>query len=424
MSDSGAPGASGGRPQALAGLRAIELASERGAYAGKLLADMGADVILVEPPGGDASRRIPPFLGDVPDPEQSLFFWHYNTSKRGVVIDLESERGREQFRALARAADFVLESENPGRLAALGVDYPDLAASAPRLIWVSQTPFGRNAPRAQAPATDLTLLAGAGPAWSCGYDDHTLPPIRGSGNQAYHTGGHFAVMSALVAWLAREATGRGQLVDVNLHAASNVSTEAGSYEWLVARATVQRQTGRHATVVPTLPTQIQSADGRYVTTGILLRTQREFRAVFEWIESLGWLEKCPDAYVLQLAAERSEPINLAKVAEDPEVRAIMDASRESMNYLAAHLCAYDFFAGAQQRGIPVGIIYSPEEALQDPHFVARGFPTPVAHPDLGRSFTYPGAPYLFHATPWRIRSRAPRLGEHQRDVFREHGLEL
>lgn len=415
--DPAAAGSDGAAAQALAGLRVIELSSERGAYAGKLLADMGADVVLVEPPGGDASRRIPPFLGDQPHPERSLFFWHYNTSKRGTVLDLEASADRARFRRLASGADLVLESETPGRLAALGLDWQDLRGEAKQLIWVSLTPYGRSGPRAQAPATDLTLLAGGGPAWNCGYDDHRLPPQRGGGNQAYHTGGHFAVMSALVALLARSVSGRGQLVDVNLHAACNVTTEAGSYEWLVAGATVQRQTGRHATVQPTLSTQIRCADGRFVTTGILLRTPREFRSVYEWIDSLGLLPEFPEAFLLQMGAERDQIIDLSKIAEDAEIQAILGAAREAMNLLAAKLPAYEFFEGSQQRGLPTGIIYSPEEVLHDPHFEARGFPTAVLHPELGRSFRYPGAPYRFHATPWRIRSRAPLLGEHQQEIF-------
>src|SRR5579872_2446901 len=188
---------------ALTGVRVIELASERIAFAGKLLADMGADVILVEPPGGDPARNYPPFLEDQPGPERSLWWWHYHTSKRGVVVDLESAEGRAQFKALAASADILLESEPDGRLAALGLDYQDLRQAREDLIFVSVTPFGRGSVNAAAPATDLTILAGAGPAWSCGYDDHALPPVRGGGNQGFHTACHFAVMSALTALFYR-----------------------------------------------------------------------------------------------------------------------------------------------------------------------------------------------------------------------------
>ena len=148
----------------LADLRVVELCSERGAWAGKLLADMRADVVKVEPPGGDRTRTYPPFLDDEPGPERSLYFWHYNTSKRGVTLDLESDAGRDAFRRLAARADILLEDRDPGVMAALGLDFPDLQPSNERLIYVSITPFGRNAPRANEPANDLTILAGGGPA--------------------------------------------------------------------------------------------------------------------------------------------------------------------------------------------------------------------------------------------------------------------
>src|SRR5579872_2303346 len=107
---------------ALTGVRVIELASERIAFAGKLLADMGADVILVEPPGGDPARHYPPFADDVADPERSLWWWHYHTSKRGVVLDLAAAADRARLEALVAGADILIESEPEGRLARLGLD--------------------------------------------------------------------------------------------------------------------------------------------------------------------------------------------------------------------------------------------------------------------------------------------------------------
>ena len=394
----------------LADLRVVELCSERGAWAGKLLADMRADVVKVEPPGGEITRTYPPFLDDEPGPERSLYFWHYNTSKRGVTLDLESDAGRDAFRRLAARADILLEDRDPGVMAALGLDFPDLQPSNERLIYVSITPFGRNAPRANEPANDLTILAGGGPGWNNGYDDHSLPPVRGGGNQGYHTGCHFAVMSALVALLHRDNGGRGQHIDVNMHAAANVTTEAGSYAWLVARETVQRQTGRHAAENPTMPSQVRSADGRYANTGVPPRRPHEFKLTHQWLEELDLLEHFHAAALLLLGAE-CEPIDLSKLASDEDLRAIFGAGREAMAYIASHLTAYDFFTGAQERGFQVGIIYSPEEAMADPHFVARGFPVEVEHPEHGRSFTYPGAPYKFEKSPWSVR-RAPLLGEH------------
>jgi len=400
----------------LAGIRVVELSHERGAFAGKLLADMGADVIVVEPPEGSALRRWGPFVGDVPDPERSLAWWHYNTSKRGVVLDLESEAGRARFRCLVARADLVLECEDPGRLAALGIDFEALAR--PELIWVSITPFGRSGAGRPDLATDLTVLAAGGPVWSCGYDDHTLPPIRGGGFQGYNTACHYAVMSALTALFARGVSGEGQLVDVSMHAAANVTTEMASYNYLVQGTTVQRQTGRHALETLTMPSQVRCADGRYVNTGVPPRQPKEYAGLLRWLHELGIADAFPEAVFLELGAKR-DFIDLSKIGQDDEITAIFGAGREALNFAASRLSAYEFFLGCQRAGMPVGVIYAPEEAYEDPHFVARGFQTPVEHPELGRSVRYPGAPYRFEKTPWRIARRAPQLDEHGDEVWGE-----
>lgn len=406
----------------LDGLRVLELAHERTAFAGKLLADAGADVVLLEPPAGCAQRDHAPFVDDRPDRESSLSFWHYNTSKRGITLDLEVPRGQELARELIARADVVLEGETPGSLAALGLDAEEALARHARLVWVSLTPFGRSGPRAGEPATDLTLLAGGGPVWSCGYDDHTLPPVRGGGNQALHTGAHHAVMALLVALLERERSGKGQLVDVSIHAACNVTTEMASYEWLVARATVQRQTGRHATVMRTSSAQARCADGRYVNTGVPPRRPEEFARLHRWVLDLGLAGEFPEVFLLEMGVQR-EHIDLSRIGQDAEITAIFGAGRDAIVLIASKLPAVEFFREAQTRGLPVGVIYAPEEVLDDPHFVARGFPVEVEHPELGRTVTYPGAPYRFERTPWRIACRAPRLGEHDAEVYAELGLD-
>ena len=407
---------------ALAGLRVVELASELGAYAGKLLADMGADVILVEPPEGDPARSYPPFLDDEPGPDRSLFWWSTQTSKRGVTLDLETGPGRDAFTKLVESADVLLECEPPGRLAALGLDYPDWQQRRPELVMVSVTPFGREGARRDELATDLTLLASGGPAWSCGYDDHSLPPVRGGGNQGYNTACHYAVMSVLTALLQRDVSGRGQHVDVNAYAACNVTTEMASYHWLVQRGTVQRQTGRHAMEEPTMETQMRCGDGRYVTTGVPPRRPSEFRWLLDWLTELGLKDELPEAIFLERGAERDSEIDLSKIGEDDETTVLFGAGREAMNLVASRIPAYDFFLGGQKAGLSVGIVYAPEEVLEDPHFVARGFPVEVEHPEHARRFTYPGAPYQFEKTPWRISRRAPRLGEHNDEVFAELAL--
>jgi crotonobetainyl-CoA:carnitine CoA-transferase CaiB-like acyl-CoA transferase len=402
---------------ALKGFRILELSNERIAFAGKLLADMGADVILIEPPGGDPARHYPPFVDDQPGPNRSLWWWHYNTSKRGVVLDLDMAEDRERFKQLVASADMVLESEPGSRLADLGLDYDDLRKVREDLVHVSMTPFGRGSVNADVAVTDLTIMAGAGPAWSCGYDDHSLPPIRGGGNQGYHTGCHFAVMSALTALLYRATSGEGQFIDVSMHGASNVTTEAGSYFWLVANQTVQRQTGRHASVDPTGDTQMRCKDGRWVNTGVPPRYPVEFGRMLEWLGELGLAEEFPEAVFLEMGAALEGQLNMSLIGADEEITAIFDAGRQALVLIAENVSAYEFFIGCQSRGLAVGVIYSPEEAFEDPHFKARGFQVEVAHEDLGKTFRYPGAPYKLPASPWAISRRAPKLGEHDAEIL-------
>ena len=404
---------------ALAGLRVLELSNERIAFAGKLLGDMGADVVLIEPPGGDPARRYPPFLDNTPGDDRSLYWWHYNTSKRGIVLDLDDARDRKRFEHLVATADILLEAEPRQRLRPLALDYADLKKIRPELIHIAVTTFGRNDPKSDLPATDLTILAGGGPAWSCGYDDHTLPPVRGGGNQGYHTASHFAAMSALTAVLARMASGEGQFIDVSMHAANNVTTEAATYSWLVAGQTVQRQTGRHAAVNPSGETQVLCSDGRYVNTGVPPRTPEEFKRMYAWVTELGLIESFPEAVFLEMGATWEGPFDLSQIGRDDTITAIFMSGRDALKMLATRLSAYEFFVGCQSRGLAVGVIYSPDEAYEDEHFRARGFQVPLTHDDLGRTFRYPGAPYLLPASPWRLSRRAPKLGEHNREILGE-----
>ncbi|MGP0029389.1 MAG: CaiB/BaiF CoA transferase family protein [Acidimicrobiales bacterium] len=412
--------ASVGQPDgALSGVRVVELASEHGAFAGKMLADLGAEVIVVEPPGGHATRRFEPFLDDVPGAERSLWWWHYNTSKLSVLLDLDDGADAGRFRRLVASSDLVLEGEAPGRLAALGLDYEDLSARQPGLVWTSITPFGRTNPRAGEPATDLTVLAGAGPAWSCGYDDHRLPPVRPGGNQGYQTACLWAVLGAMTALYARRRLGLGQHVDVSMHAASNVTTEAATYEWLVAGATVQRQTFRHAAVRPTPPRLMRSSDGGSVI-GALPRYAGEFRALIDWIVELGLRDQIDEFFFLEMGAARGGVL-VPEIPSDPEAAAIYQAGADALRCVAAHLPAKEFFLDAQRRGIPAGLLCAPEDVMEDEHFIARGFPVEIHHEDLDRSFLYPGAPFHAPLSPWRVRRRAPHVGEHTETVL--HALD-
>ena len=227
------------------------------------------------------------------------------------------------------------------------------------------------------------------------------------------------MLGALTALLYRDRSGIGQRVEVNENAAINVSTELATYEWLVGRLEVRRQTGRHASVQPSLETTVTAADGRMVNTGVPPRNAAAFRSLSQWLEELGLRDEFPEAFFLDLGAQRPM-ITSTEIAEDPEVMAIYGAGREALTFIASRLPAYEFFTGAQERGLPTGIVYTPDEAFADPHVVARGFPTPVEQVDGAPPVLYPGAPYRFSRSPWAISRRTPRVGEHNEEILGAH----
>lgn len=401
----------------LDGVRVLELAGEFTAYPGKLFADLGAETIVVEPPGGATTRSHGPFLDDRPEPEASLHWRHYNTSKRGIVLDLTDDADRDRFRELLAGCDVLLEGLPASDTALLGLDPSTWTNEYPSLVWVSVTPFGRRGSPPDSPTTDLTLLAGAGPVHSCGYDDHTLPPVRGGGGQSAHTAGSFAVAATLTALLWRNVSGRGQFVDVSVDAALNVSSELATTQYLANGGIVQRLTGRHAMIEPTSPTQVQAADGHHVVLGFPPRAAKDFAAIVEWVDLVGLRPDFPDVVLLELGVERGG-VAIVDLATDPLAQEIWNASREAMMLLARRLPSYEFFLGCQRRGLVAGFVASPEQAIADPHLVAREFATDVTDASTGRTETHPGPPYRFSRTPWQISQPAPRIGEHTESVLK------
>ena len=396
----------------LADLRAVELCGQLGQYAGKLLADLGADVVKLEPPEGSEARRVGPFVNDEPGPDRSLNFWYHNTNKRSVVLDLEGSEGdRERARALIARADVFLEALPPGRAAALGLGYEALAAANPALIHCALTPFGQDGPWAQYRVTDLVALAAGGPMNMNGYDPGDAPgapPIHGKGDQAFNTAAHYAVMGILTALAARDSGGGGQYVDCSMHEALSSTTEVGLPHWLYGKTNVIRQTGRHAAAVRSEPWIHRARDGKDVLVFNIGRSNESWGKLKRWMQSHGF------------GAAFDEPR-----FDDPMARVAARGGAEAKEIFAevsrfvAALDAEDVYRGAQACGLPWGTVRSPDESLDDPHLHDRGHFVAATGEGLAGEALMPGAPYVFSATPWELRRPAPRLGEHTDEVLRE-----
>ncbi|MBM3595467.1 MAG: hypothetical protein FJX31_06725 [Alphaproteobacteria bacterium] len=234
-------------------------------------------------------------------------------------------------------------------------------------------------------------------------------------------GVHYAFMALLTALIERETSGMGQRIDVSLNAAVNVTTELASYNWLVAKTLVMRQTGRHCGSVMSMPTQYRCIDGRYVNTGVPPRTGRQYETILRWFRDLGLDAEFPEAVFLEMGTQHPV-LDLTKVGIDDEITSIYSAAREALAFASSRMTAHEFFQSAQKAGLPVGIVYSPDEAFEDEHFKARGIQVAMDQPQLGRPVLYPGAPYAFEKTPWRLAGVAPGLGEHTAEVLSEAGI--
>ena len=392
-------------PGPLAGLRVLELADEKGQFCGKLLGDLGADVVKVEPPGGEATRRVGPFLDDIPHPDRSLSFWYYNTSKRGVTLDLGMADGRRLFHRLAASADVILETLPVGHLASgLGEDI--LRARNPRLVICSLTPFGQTGPWRDYRTSDLLHMAAGGEMASCGYDEADAPgapPIAPGGGNAWHMGGHFAYVAIMAALVYRSVTGQGQYIDASIHEACALTTESAIANYVYRGETLLRQTGRHHAAAPTPRTQFLAKDGVYVTALVSGRLNPKYvKDLAALLDSYGFAHDLADPKyqdAATIAASTSHIID------------------DLVAGFIASLPAEEVYHAAQARGFTWGAVRAPEDLLDDAHLTDRGFWKEVEHPELGRSFVYPGEAAIYNGSPWRISRRAPLVGEHNAEIF-------
>jgi crotonobetainyl-CoA:carnitine CoA-transferase CaiB-like acyl-CoA transferase len=373
-------------PGALAGLRVLDLADASGAYCGKLLADMGAEVIKVEPPGGAHMRRIGPFHRGNADPNGSLFFWHYNTSKRSVTLDLSAAGDRERFARLAETADVIIETEAPGVLDSMGIGYAALAARNPQLTLVSITPFGQTGPYRDYRASDLVAQALGGMVYVNGFPD--AAPLQGLGLQAYHSASTYAAIGALLALFARERIGRGQWVDVSLQECVAACVEHASSFFHQDGTIAQRQGSLHWTRYFRV--------GRCADGYVMHCTLGDWTSLIEWVKAEGKAQDLAEPGWDDFNYRRDHCVHLFDV---------LDAWAK--DYRVA-----DLVEGAQLRRIPYAPVLAPATLAENPQLRERGFFVPVRHEELADTVTYPGAPYVFSATPWRIRRRPPQVGEH------------
>ncbi len=394
-------------PAALEGLRVLDLSGPMGNYAGKLFADMGADVILVEPPGGTALRREPPFIEDVAGTERSLNFAYQNTSKRGICLDLETASGQRLLRELAATADLVIETAPPGWMAARGIGYEELARARPQLVVASITPFGQTGPYAQMVATDLVGLAMGGLLWMGGYQG--VAPTQAHGDQAFKCAAMYGAVAALLAVTEAELTGQGQHVDISMQESVTLALENAAQTYDLEGVVRKRPLGdQRFAGYGLFPCQ----DG-YIYLG-----SRGIGNSPAWSRSLQWFKDQGMEGVERLFGPEWSDLAYLKSDEAREV-----FGEIFMRWSRRHPKAWLYSEG-QKRLIPLAPVSTPADLLENPQLNARGHFVEFTHPLLKQAARMPGAPYVLSATPWHIRRPAPALGEHTAQVLGEIGIAL
>ena len=389
-----------GPRDALEGIRVVECGDfVAPSYATKQLADLGAEVVKIEHPrGGDTARRRGPFAGGVenPDAEASGLFIYLNTNKRGIAVDLECAPGREILARLSEQADLVLHDVAPAGIKSRGLDADALRARNPRLVVTSISPFGLDGPNRDLRAHDLNLwcagglatLNGGGP----GSDD--LPPLKAFGQQAGFQAGLNAAVASLAALYEGLASGEGQLVEISAQECITSILEM-TYEFFPYMGLVASRLGQK----PIQPLDFLECKDGWIF--ICCVEEHQWQRFIEMIGSPEWAS-------MELFENR-----MTRAAN-------WDALQIFLNQVTAEYTVAELYHAAQKRRIPFAPVSTMGDLLSSEHLKTRGFFATIPDPD-GQPVTMPGAPYRHSATPWRIRRRAPRLGEHTDEVLSEIG---
>jgi len=382
---------------ALFGRRVLELADAKGMYCGKMLADMGADVIKIERPGGDPTRRLPPLSKSAAPErgEQSLYFLYHNTSKRSVTLDLGHTEGRALYRLLAAGADLIVETTAVGYLESLGLGYAEHARWRPEIVLTSITEFGQTGPRCRARGSDFVAAALGGASYVTG--DPADPPVTLAGWQSYAMASAYAAASSMIALLFASASGRGQHVDVSVQeTTASVSHICGVGKYLDDGIVPKRfGTGLFASVPSGA---YRCRDGMVY---LMVNRPAHWKALAQWIHEVTGNQEVLD------------PMFEGPSSNRQAYRELLDLFITEMT---ERMTVEEVYRDGQDRHIAFTPVQSLGDVVRDPHLAARGYFVDVQQPGLG-AVRMPGAPYHHRLTPWAVRRPAPQAGQHNEQVY-------
>ena len=393
----------------LAPYRVLDLTDESGFLCGKILADLGADVIKVEPPEGDAARLIEPSPSGRHDRATHLFWLSHNTNKRGITLKLEVPQGRKLYKKLVSSADFVIESHPPGRLDELGLGFETLRAINPRLVMISITPFGQTGPYRDYKGGDLVAMAMSGMMSLIGNPDGA--PLRVSLPQSPLWAGMYGAAGGLIAHYHREVSGLGQQVDISLQSGLLWALANAPSFWATNR-TIPKRDGRQLTgrsvIGATMQAIYRCKDGyiNFIVYGGAAG-QRSNQALVQWMDQEGLA-------VDHLVRKDWSCFDIQKTTQE-EIDEIERPAAE----LFLRCTKAQFLEQAFGRGILGYPVADARDILTDPHLEGRQFWKVIPCPTLDRSIKFPGEFARFsEVTPGPIRP-APTIGQHNQEIYQD-----
>jgi len=394
----------------LKGFRMLDLTDEKGALCGKMFADMGAEVIKVEPPSGCSTRSIPPFLEDIPGPDRSLYAIAYHTGKKSVTANLDSTEGRALVADIAAQCDFLVESYAVGYLDSIGLGFDALSRRNPRLIYTSITPFGDRGPGRDYQWADIISWAAGGMMYMMG--EEGKPPIQMSLPQAgLHAGGEAAVAS-LIAHYPRQVDGFGQKIVVNMQACI-VWTLMNEQAMPILHGDHIRRSGVFTGSADARRKMVYKCRDGHISaliaggplggasTRALVEWMNEKGFAADWMLKKEWVAWVPGVFMKMTDQDRFEIADL----EDRIQRFFLTMTKREI---------YD---GALNRRILLAPVADVSDIARDEQLKSREYFVEIEHDTLGRKLTMPGAFAKLTQTPVGPRSRAPRIGEHNRDIY-------
>ncbi len=386
--------------------RVLDLTDDKGFFCAKILADLGADVLKIEKPGGDPARRIGPFYNDDPDPQKSLHWFAYNLNKRGITLDLEKEEGRALFKKLVAKADFVIESFPVGYLEGLGLGYEALRTINPRVIMTSITPFGQTGPYKDYQGSDLIGMAMGGLAYITGNAGES--PVRMSFPQSYLLASAEAAATTMIAHYHRQTTGQGQWIDCSIQASVAGKLSNAVPTWELSGTVMKREgsfmAGRGAKLKMRLLWPCKDGFVTFALMGGKLGAKSN-QTVSRWICEAGMAPeffKAIDWPALDISKQTQ--------GEQDKLEAVVGA------FFAKHTKA-EIYRMANAEGVLLCPQSSCGDILENEQLRSREFWVQVDHPELGASLTYPGPFLKATRTPPSIRRRAPLIGEHNAEIY-------